>query len=41
MENIESNHQSEKLDVDNIEGQKVESIMQTKDFQLLYKHKCN
>ena len=41
MENIEPNDQSNELDVDAIKGQKVESIMQNKDIQSLFKHKCN
>ena len=41
MEIKKFNIKSEKHSADAIKGQKLESIMQTKDFQSVFKHKCN
>ena len=41
MENIKSKVKGKKPAADAIKDQKVESIIQTKDFQSVFKHKCN
>ena len=41
MENIKSKGKGEKVGADAFKDQKVESIMQAKDFQSVFKHKCN
>ena len=41
MENIKSKGKGEKVGADAIKDQKVESIMKGKDFQSVFKHKCN
>ena len=41
MENIKSTGKGEKTGADAINDQKVESIIQTIDFKLVFKYKCN
>ena len=41
MENKESKGKGEKTEADAINDQKVESIIQTKDFKSVFKLKCN
>ena len=41
MENIKLKVKGEKTGADAINDQKVESIMQAKDIQSVFKHKCN
>ena len=41
MENKESKGKGEKTGTDAFKDQKVELIIQTKDFKSIFKHKCN